>query len=389
VLEEYKVGITLTMTKYYFVGGSYEIQDDGATQTTLKYYSFAGMMVAMDDGTDLVYFANDHLSSASLVMDETGTLQSENRYMPFGEVREITGVTNITETDFGYTGQRNLADISLMDYQARFYSPTLGKFVQPDSIVPDTVNPQSFNRYSYVMNSPIMFIDPTGNVCTNGMVQIPGTNVCTDVPIPSMPASHPNSVPEPPTGTVPLTDGEKIALWALYHLSTPEGVKGNDCTNYASQALAFGGGVPTDATWYPGSDAWISTPEYYNWLLNTYESWSVENIGVLNVPGLNEDDEWTFGLLNEDENFLNYLEVNGDQITEGSMVFYLGDPKHFDSWTHVAIVVGFEYDPKTGLNVPLIVEHSGPYGTDYESLPRLIYETDNDNIASVDIIIIP
>ena len=66
-----------------------------------KYYS-----LEMHTGTDLVYFANDHLTSASLVMDDAGALQSENRYMPFGEVRTISGMTNISETDFGFTGQR-------------------------------------------------------------------------------------------------------------------------------------------------------------------------------------------------------------------------------------------------------------------------------------------
>ena len=120
-------------------------------------------MVAMDNGTDLVYFANDHLSSASLVMDASGTLLSENRYMPFGEVRDISGATNITETDFGYTGQRNLASMGLMDYNARFYSPTLGRFIQPDSFVPNPINPQLWNRYSYAYNNPIIYIDPDGN----------------------------------------------------------------------------------------------------------------------------------------------------------------------------------------------------------------------------------
>jgi RHS repeat-associated protein len=164
------VGAVVTMTKYYFAGGAYEIQDDGSTQTTLKYYSIAGMMVAMDDGTDLVYFANDHLSSASLVMDDSGTLQSENRYMPFGEVRDINGVTNITETDFGYTGQRNITDIGLLDYNARFYSPTLMRFTQPDTIIPNPSNPQSYNRYSYVLNNPLIHIDPTGHkvICMDG-----------------------------------------------------------------------------------------------------------------------------------------------------------------------------------------------------------------------------
>jgi hypothetical protein len=35
------------------------------------------------------------------------------------------------------------------------YSPTLGRFIQPDSIVPGAGNPQAYNRYSYVLNDPI------------------------------------------------------------------------------------------------------------------------------------------------------------------------------------------------------------------------------------------
>lgn len=50
-----------------------------------------------------------------------------------------------------------------MDYKARFYSPKLGRFIQPDTIVPGAGNPQNFNRYSYVNNNPINFIDPTGH----------------------------------------------------------------------------------------------------------------------------------------------------------------------------------------------------------------------------------
>ena len=38
----------------------------------------------------------------------------------------------------------------------------IGRFIQPDSIVPDPMNPQSLNRYSYVFNNPLRYTDPTG-----------------------------------------------------------------------------------------------------------------------------------------------------------------------------------------------------------------------------------
>ncbi|NWF91117.1 MAG: RHS repeat-associated core domain-containing protein [Ignavibacteriaceae bacterium] len=88
---------------------------------------------------------------------------SEQRYLPFGEIR--TDVGTIAQTDFGFTGQRDLgSDLGLMDYKARFYSAYITQFSQPDTIVPDLYNPQSLNRYSYVLNQPVNFSDPSGHM---------------------------------------------------------------------------------------------------------------------------------------------------------------------------------------------------------------------------------
>jgi len=151
-----------TLTTYYFAGGSYEVRDDGTTTTTLTYYAFGGQTVAMYDGESLIYYLTDHLGSIISALDSSGNLLSQQRYLPFGEVRLDAGT--ITQTDFGYTSQRNLAELGLMDYRARFYSPSLGRFVQADSIVPGAGNPQAFNRYAYVANNPINFTDPSGRI---------------------------------------------------------------------------------------------------------------------------------------------------------------------------------------------------------------------------------
>jgi RHS repeat-associated protein len=59
---------------------------------------------------------------------------------------------------------RSLSDIGLMDYNAWFYDPLLGRFTSPDSIVQDMENIADFNKYSYVRNSPIIYSDPSGNM---------------------------------------------------------------------------------------------------------------------------------------------------------------------------------------------------------------------------------
>ncbi len=143
----------------YYMGGAYEVTG-GAVR---KYYAFAGQTIAMRDGTGLQYLLTDHLGSVVAVTNANGTLTSQQRYLPFGQVRTDLNPPYITQTDFTYTGQRNLPDTGLMDYDARFYSAALGRFIQPDNIVPNPLNPQNFNRFSYVRNNPSRYTDPSGH----------------------------------------------------------------------------------------------------------------------------------------------------------------------------------------------------------------------------------
>jgi len=86
---------------------------------------------------------------------------AQTRYLPYGEERWTGGGTQ--PTDFTFTGQRVERGFGLMDYNARYYNPRLGRFISADSIVPEPGNPQSLNRYSYVNNSPVRFNDPSGH----------------------------------------------------------------------------------------------------------------------------------------------------------------------------------------------------------------------------------
>ena len=89
---------------------------------------------------------------------------------PAGQVRtDAFAPGAVTQTDFGYTGQWDVTDLGLMDYKARFYDPALGRFTQPDSIIPNAADPQSWDRYSYVVNNPLRFTDPSGrSSCVGG-----------------------------------------------------------------------------------------------------------------------------------------------------------------------------------------------------------------------------
>jgi len=78
------------------------------------------------------------------------------------------------------TGQRLDDSTDLLYYGARYYDPALRRWVQADTLVPEPGDPQSLNRYSYVLNNPLRYTDPTGH-CIPG-VDCPGMPSGVDFP---------------------------------------------------------------------------------------------------------------------------------------------------------------------------------------------------------------
>lgn len=119
----------------------------------------------MNGVMDQVYYLlTDHLGSTSVMVDVNGSKQAELRYAPWGTTRYAWGET---PTDYKYTGQREEAEIGLYYYQSRFYDANLGRFSQPDSIIPEqSQGVQAWDRYAFVNNNPLMYTDPSGH-CTD------------------------------------------------------------------------------------------------------------------------------------------------------------------------------------------------------------------------------
>ncbi|MCP5060113.1 MAG: hypothetical protein GY937_25705 [bacterium] len=107
------------------------------------------------------FYHTDHLGSTVVMTFWDGATPQTSYYRPFGQAATGGGAT--LPEDFGFTGQRFEDEVGLYDYGARWYDPALGRFLQPDSIVPDPADPMSWNPYSYVRNNPVNRIDPTGN----------------------------------------------------------------------------------------------------------------------------------------------------------------------------------------------------------------------------------
>ena len=62
----------------------------------------------------------------------------------------------------GYTGHEHLPWFGLVNMNARLYDPLLGRFLSPDPYVQMPDFTQNFNRYSYCLNNPLVYVDEDG-----------------------------------------------------------------------------------------------------------------------------------------------------------------------------------------------------------------------------------
>ena len=107
----------------------------------------------------LYYLHRDVLGSIDTVSNEQGQLLARFEYDPFGKRRYHYGQLPI---DLGYTGHEHYEEFGLIDMKGRFYDPHRGQFLSPDPQIPSPLNIQSYHRYSYAMNNPLRYTDPSG-----------------------------------------------------------------------------------------------------------------------------------------------------------------------------------------------------------------------------------
>ncbi|HEY3357994.1 MAG TPA: toxin TcdB middle/N-terminal domain-containing protein [Polyangia bacterium] len=141
-----------------YVGGLYEVR--GAAVT--KYYLAGAVRVAKVAGGTTTYLHQDHLGSTRLVTDASGLEVKRYSYAPFGKVIGESGNPSAGDSH-RFTGQEADDETGLTFFQARYYDPALGRFIQPDSFLPNASNPQELDLYAYANNSPINYVDPSGH----------------------------------------------------------------------------------------------------------------------------------------------------------------------------------------------------------------------------------
>jgi RHS repeat-associated protein len=166
-----------TIGRYFYDGEGKRVKKVVGSETTVFVYSSGKLIAEYSTQTEpnpvVHYTTTDHLGSPRIITDQYGQVTSRRDFMPFGEEIDPS-VGNRSNAGLQYsagdsvrqkfTGYQKDDETSLDFAEARMYENRYGRFtaVDPKLASGKSSNPQTFNRYVYVMSCPLRLFDPTG-----------------------------------------------------------------------------------------------------------------------------------------------------------------------------------------------------------------------------------
>ena len=147
-------------TNHVWDGDQMVLETDGAGNVTNKYIRGINLIYSEDSGANRRYFLyNGHGDTVQLT-STTGSSIKTYDYDAFGnEKNPDPSDTNM----FRYCGEYFDKETGTIYLRARYYDPTIGRFITEDSYRGKDSDQLSLNLYTYCQNDPIDYIDPSGN----------------------------------------------------------------------------------------------------------------------------------------------------------------------------------------------------------------------------------
>ena len=159
----------------YYVFKDYEKERFSSFSRYYGFVYFEGRPVAVRMRHDeaaytrdtMFYIQTDLLGSWERVLDEAGHVVQANHFDPWGN-RMMASNWRLADTAVshlfrrGFTGHEHYDRFRIINTGARLYDPVIARFFSPDPQVQFPYSTQSYNRYTYCNNNPVMYVDPDG-----------------------------------------------------------------------------------------------------------------------------------------------------------------------------------------------------------------------------------
>jgi RHS repeat-associated protein len=159
-----------------YVGALYERRGDAGSRSHVLYLNAAGRRIGQvlrkeaDNSEQVQYIHGDVLGSSETVTDDSGKLVGQARkYDPFGGPTDLNlpkafpgGALMSGDVHLGFTGHEEDSETGLINMRGRIYNPRVGHFLTPDPFLPNPMSSIGLGRYSYALNNPLTYTDPTG-----------------------------------------------------------------------------------------------------------------------------------------------------------------------------------------------------------------------------------
>ncbi|WP_159084052.1 FG-GAP-like repeat-containing protein [Saccharobesus litoralis] len=171
-------------THTLYLGGSEKVYTVSNGKHNFEYKFYVGDVVIRETVNQSKatesYLHKDHLGSPVSITDEDGIIVQRSIYDPWGKSTSITDSysgLNLHDS-VTFTGHETVSGIDIIHMNGRIYDPTIGRFLQADPHIQAPSNSQNYNRYSYVLNNPMSYTDPSGyffKKLLKGVQEITGT----------------------------------------------------------------------------------------------------------------------------------------------------------------------------------------------------------------------
>lgn len=127
---------------------------------TVALLTAIGFIDAMAAERSVTYYYTDPQGTVLATTDENGNILSTSDRRPYG-----TFIAGAPTSGPGFTGHVDDPDSGLIYMQARYYDPSIGRFLSTDPKPPAAGELGTFVRYVYVANNPMTNTDPDGRAC--------------------------------------------------------------------------------------------------------------------------------------------------------------------------------------------------------------------------------